>query len=288
VKIPLSAVIPIAPNFSDSSAILQWISDAINQNIFCIIVRDSFSDNSRREFDDAFHSLLKSDYLWIIDGKYNSPGLARNAGILSSRSEWIVFWDCDDLPNPMDILKEIECADSKVECIVGQYKVNAVNRNTRDLLDVSINPGIWRIAFRRSWLSNNLFSDYMWGEDQLFIIESRFFDANISLSEKYFYDYKVGAETQLTKDSTKAQDLRHVLSRAEILLSRPNQGSSRQTPYIIMMIRMGITLTKRSIGWKRLSSLAFFTVLTFRLLFRCRSQFLYSLCVLFSRIVKKR
>jgi glycosyltransferase involved in cell wall biosynthesis len=133
---------------------LDWMRVAVSQNIEVVLVRDCMSESTKLKFEEIMQPITKQKGVVVLDVSARSPGLARNFGIDVSGGKWITFWDCDDFPNPASVMSETLSASDETQIIVGQYKINAEQKITNNVLDIAFNPGNWRFVYRRDFIGS--------------------------------------------------------------------------------------------------------------------------------------
>lgn len=251
----LSAVIPIGPNFSDFESMREWLFECKTEGVEAIIVKDSFSRTNNQLFDHVFSAEITNQSIVILEGQFNSPGLARNYGLEEATGEWIIFWDADDLPRPRNVILEVSHADTKIDAIVGQFSINNLPWLSRNIRDLAFNPGNWRVAYRRDFIGKTRFKKYLWGEDQLFIIESGLIDARIQFSHLDFYSYQVGTSIQLTSIKKNSDSLKSVLMDAHSIICGKKRRSDTTIALLIMVIRMSLTAVSKTCMRNKIASI---------------------------------
>lgn len=281
----LSVVVPIGPNFQNFGQMFLWISEAVSEGIQVVIVRDSLDEQSKRAFDKILEQIPEEKMIIVKDVAVRSPGEARNSGINESTGEWIAFWDCDDFPNPTIVLGELEKASSETQVVIGQCKINGKERTTKNLLDVAYNPGNWRFVYRRDFVGMNRFTKEIWGEDQLFILETGALGSKITISRMSFYDYQVGGSMQLTSKRENSIALEKVLSRAISAVSREKMSKTESITSCIMILRMSLTLVKRSTKARKIRAIYLFGFNNFRLITNYKKFYFIAWFHLFRRTI---
>lgn len=284
----LSAIVPVGPNYQDFYSMTIWMEKALALNIQVIIVRDSFSSESIKEFEMAFEELSRKASLAILDVEGHSPGVARNLGMSIAEGEWITFWDCDDIPNPRSVMQEIMNTSEDIDVIVGQFSVNGIQQPTKNLADLALNPGNWRIVYRREFIGRTLFSDQLWGEDQLFIIETRMCEAKVCISKLNFYCYQVGFSTQLTNQNQNADALLPVIKRASELSLRNSIPKPALLINFIMILKMTFTFLKKSRGNNKFKSFSFGLQNSLQLFVHNKKIFLLAFVEIAKRVIANK
>jgi hypothetical protein len=254
----ITAIIPIASNFSDFDSMKKWLGLAITKGFDLILVRDYFSPSDKARFDHVLEQEISNNQVQVLDVAFHSPGLSRNSGMKIALTQWITFWDCDDTPDPAVILEEINNVPISANFLVGQFSINRKITSTRNVYDIAFNPGNWRIIYRRSKVADLTYAKEPWGEDQLFVIESSLFHSDIIISPKKFYDYTSGNSTQLTSNKKNVTSLLEILKKALVATLEKPSPDRATVPHLMMMIRMCITLLDQSPLYGK-GTLVFFT-----------------------------
>jgi hypothetical protein len=279
----ITAIIPIASSFADFDSMKKWLGAAISNRFDLILVRDYFSFSDRQRFDDVFKQEISDNQIQVIDVAFHSPGLSRNSGMKIALTQWVTFWDCDDTPDPAVVLEEIKNVPLSADFLVGQFSINGKMTSTQNVYDIALNPGNWRIVYRRCRLIDLSYAEEPWGEDQLFVIESGLFNSSIVISPKRFYDYKVGISTQLTSNKKNVSSLIEILRKAlEVTLREPSRDQSK-IPQIMMMIRMCLTLLNQSSLQGKATSIYFAAKLNFSLFGNFQSDYVFAVFRVLSR-----
>jgi glycosyltransferase involved in cell wall biosynthesis len=243
----IDAIIPIKNNSVIVSQICEVIEKAIKFKIKCIVILDCFSEEDVIKFNKALAKNKNSEMIMIKSGIYRSPGLARNAGIEISSSKWITFWDADDFPDPEAISIAVEKYGSEQIPIIGQFQINSIKTKTENISDVAINPGIWRIIFPKYKITTLRFSDRLWGEDQLFIVQSELLIDNIRIVPDYFYNYQTSINGQLTQNEQNVNDAAKSLTDIYKFNLNYRSGDKNLESQLIPVIKISATILKRFI-----------------------------------------
>ncbi len=162
--------------------------------------------------------LLKGRGIKVLSGYFGNPGLTRNHGLINSQSEWVLFWDDDDIPN-YDFATELaqgNLLDSKQALHVFEYVESktgsAQNKNFSNSNDFDSNCsslatrlGIWRCVFLRRRLGNLFFPSLIMGEDQCFVYVQNFSNIEICFHHENLYTYLKHSGNQLTSQKLKRE-----------------------------------------------------------------------------------
>jgi glycosyltransferase involved in cell wall biosynthesis len=232
-----------------------WISTILKSDSEVILIHDITDEMTGLELERLFQK-HKDGNIQLLQGRFGGPGSARNAGIEMAQSRWISFWDSDDEPNVNNFLKMVEKANSTTcEIIVGGFisrsertnqerKEELFSNNLAENLDcLALNPGIWRMAFRRSFLGGNRFPSSRMGEDQLLLANLNFYNSKIDFYNETVYQYITGNPNQLTANSSAISDLKEVTKTFFKKISLTPKSES--TFLAIMFIKQCLTLLKR-------------------------------------------
>lgn len=189
----------------------------------------------------------------LFEVEYGSPGLARNEGMKYSNSEWICFWDSDDIGNVEEVINSIiECPREKT-LIIGEYEIIKFNeqvangnfkKKVNSLKHVMINPGIWRMAFRCSTLGDARFIKGRMGEDQAYLATLNIREEDVFYTRRHLYKYFIGDPQQLTSNSDSILEIKSAMEKVQEILKLGNQ--SEDYVYIIWA-RLLLTSIKRRV-----------------------------------------
>ena len=252
----LSVIVPITNMAGRLHHLSSWISESSKKPIQIIIIHDITDQNTGIELRELLSKYELSNIV-LIEGKYGSPGYARNAGLEIATGEWCVFWDSDDKPMVNTILLALTDTNLEDEIIIGKFNVkNCFTGYVRqDYTSVSsyksiaMNPGIWRMIFRLKIIHSSRFTNLRSGEDQVFLSQLNFVEKKHKYVNKVFYEYSVGQDSQLTNSPQSLQDLP---CASEIILKNALQNNGNSLVFdLILIIRQQITLLRRgNIGLK--------------------------------------
>lgn len=248
----LTAIVPITNMAGKLQKLESWLPMAVECQIEVKIVHDIRDSNTQTELESLVEG-LDSSRITLYSGVFGSPGAARNHGIANSNSTFVTFWDADDLPHPKQILSELIKFENHFDILIGQYLVRKFpneNSNARTSKDsnldaVGFNPGLWRMVFRKEFISTIIFTDLRMGEDQFFLAECLRSRPRITFSNAKFYEYFVGVDGQLTTKKSIRSDLLEIFSKLITLRSTSTKMEYRFLSIVI--IRMWFTLLKSGI-----------------------------------------
>jgi glycosyltransferase involved in cell wall biosynthesis len=137
-------------------------------------VRINYVLDFESESTTESQSFIPRSHERIFNGEFGSPGGARNFALNYCDSEYVCFWDVDDLPNLVEIMNLlIGLKNSNKDLGIGNWSFHdsPIRLQGVSPFSVGISPGIWRFIFRRELVASTKFSLFKWGEDQLFLLE---------------------------------------------------------------------------------------------------------------------
>jgi glycosyltransferase involved in cell wall biosynthesis len=215
----VTGVIPVGNLIKDEINLVRIIRLSKNYPIKLLIVMDCQDGEAIREFKEGNAEIL-SEQVQILESKCGNPGGARQAGLQFVDTDWVCFWDSDDLPDFQNIISSLEKTAPSSKILIGGFTVVDLDGKNIKLNKFEIacpeccmrelarNPGLWRIAVRFEILKNIHFKNLLMGEDQLFIAEILALGEEIEFNEENFYFYYAYNPNSLTKNSRAFLDLR--------------------------------------------------------------------------------
>jgi glycosyltransferase involved in cell wall biosynthesis len=195
-------------------------------------------------------------------GNFGGPGLARNLLLTNIKSDYVTFWDADDVPNVENLHLFLEnFSEDKTRFIVGQWELRKSGQfisksSDNNLASLAFQPGVWRVLFPSEKIENKMFINSKMGEDQVYLFGSGLFAEDPIWENSIFYAYNTGQEGQLTNNQDAIKDLELSIS------SLKNVISMRKSPPLygqLLLLRMLTTY------WLRVASANFFRKLRFTL-----------------------
>lgn len=220
----------------------------LNLPVSFILVHDGLDEVTNEEVSDLAAS-YKAKYLNLV---VNSPGLARNYGLQHADSEWVAFWDSDDIGSVKEVISSIHNSPLNTDFILAGYSqmsqrtkiVNQISTPIGNFPMAMINPGIWRFIFRKSAIVNTTFPPYRMGEDQVFLARLLINESSVYFSDKNVYLYVDGEGGQLTKDKKAVSEILLAIDEITQIITH----NSRQYSYLrVMRTRMIITALKHKL-----------------------------------------
>lgn len=269
----LSAIIPVKSSTEDLTYFKDLIFNLRDTAIELIVVEDLECANRNQSLERI---LLAGpiNQIRYLSGNFGSPGIARNAGLKIAKSDWITFWDCDDQPRVTQILDAIKNTAHNTEILIGQFLVKnqesgEVNLEIGKCLafdDIAINPGLWRMVFRKKIIGRSKFSEFRIGEDQLFISQLDITNKIVQFVPAVFYEYTIGLQHQLTRQPLQLKFLLEV-SNAIYEKARTATDLSTINFDCILITRQQITLLKRGNLYLKIKAIKFLIEFTFNFKF---------------------
>lgn len=255
----LSIVIPIHKSTEELTFLETSIRRARNSSLpveFILI-----QDGQNYELESRLEFLAREYDLLYVTVDNSSPGLTRNTGLKLASSEWVTFWDCDDIGHAKEILKALEDVNPSQQIVIGNFCINNFKTKQitycrmkwKKLESLMVNPGLWRFVFRNSFVENEKFSELRMGEDQLFLCKLRMNHSIIKFADEVFYTYSKNIQGQLTSNSEAKNDL--ILAVEE--LSRLTMDDTYALRYIfVVQIKLLMTaVLNRKIGIRQIPKL---------------------------------
>jgi glycosyltransferase involved in cell wall biosynthesis len=187
----------------------------------------------------------------LIESAVGGPGPARNLGLEKTGSEWVCFWDADDLPDVEEVLLMIGESNSHDEVLIGNFQILDLVReltlpvtiNRDAMYSIGLNPGLWRMVFRTSSVNRIRFKKIKMGEDQLFLAEYRLASRVKHLHEGIVYQYTLGRLGQLTKNQSSIDE---IISSVEKLSAVSKDMRGEDLRFVsLLLARQVLTGVKR-------------------------------------------
>lgn len=212
----LSVIVPISSMAERLNLIQDWLKLLEFQPVEVILVHDQNDINTSLELNSLISNHQNNGIIFIED-KIGSPGLARNRGLQVASGDWVVFWDSDDEPNVIEILKILADYETTAnfDVIIGQFRVYDCEikrllperKPDLSLKAIALNPGLWRMLFRRNIILNLKFNKFRMAEDQNFLSDIKLSERNIKIIKNVFYTYYINNENQLTKNKNAVNEI---------------------------------------------------------------------------------
>lgn len=213
-RLNLTAVIPFH-NFSvNFPKLVNLLNVTKDFELNLILVADSLNDDNFRQLSILVNSF---NDVSLLRCEYKSAAQTRNLGLRNAQSEWVVFWDCDDmvyLSTYEDIL--LDCNLSNADLIVSQIEIRSqsrgINLRTSTTMtpdQIGVFPAFTRFIYRRALIGNTQFIPIPLCEDQCFLAEILSKNPKITFSNLTTYQYVIdnpfqGSNTLFAHDSHRA------------------------------------------------------------------------------------
>jgi glycosyltransferase involved in cell wall biosynthesis len=262
----ISIITPISNMAGKLERLKDWVSEGLDRGFDVILIHDVKDNQTEKELVQFVASKCSSN-LRLFSGRFGGPGLARNQGLKYLRTNWLCFFDADDYPNLENIENQMKTITKETDMVVGQYEVLDFRQNakiikcsnTGNLIELMINPGLWRIVFNGNFVNQNSFPDLRMGEDQLYLANLDLINSRIMYSPSIFYQYYTNQKIQLTRSRKALDDLRHSTKILKIMMKSSNNLEELYILYIRQCVAgmiHGGYVTKL-ICFGRLSSITF-------------------------------
>jgi len=230
----------------------ESISAALSVGFKVIVIHDKNDDLTEIELRSFFANQDQST-MDLLTGVYNSPGSARNAGVLRVKTDWVTFWDSDDRPVVENLIQLYEIVEqNSADVGIGGYTdTNLLDQSSsrlygnesQELNSIALAPGIWRMIFRTQLVVDWPFQSLLLAEDQILLSDIQITKRKIVFLSAVVYNYLSGNPESLTGQSRKTGDL--VDSISHTLLNIKNQTSNTQREFDwIMLAKQVLTLLK--------------------------------------------
>jgi glycosyltransferase involved in cell wall biosynthesis len=217
------------------------VHEAERLEIEFIVVHDKHDDKTSTQLCEI-QSDAKAKNFKLFESVFNSPGLARNRGLVEASGEWIAFWDSDDQPNPEKFVEMVSLGKlNRTDIVIGNFSVLAKSLENQSRgkltkskkLQLISSPGLWRMAFKSTIAKECRFIPSLMGEDQVYLVDLKLFDRKIYWYKGQVYKYKTGEATQLTA-AYKNIDFLHQTVGA--LLERRESLSSEKSNFGMLVL----------------------------------------------------
>lgn len=212
----LSVVVPIRNMGGELQPLFEWVQEALFLDCQVVLVHDYLDAQTENELTN-FVRTQDSDNLLYISSTFNSPGLARNAGIDLTTGEFVAFWDADDLPQVSRVVNMAwRCHKDQFEIGIGGFQTiipgSTITRKypitfQNNLSKIALYPGVWRMVFKSSILENVRYTELLLGEDQLFLTTVLRVDRKVLFDDSLVYTYTLQKTGSLTSKRENISDL---------------------------------------------------------------------------------
>jgi glycosyltransferase involved in cell wall biosynthesis len=227
----IGIIVPITKMHGRFARLESWLPAAIKHDFNVFLIHDKQDELTGPELT-SLAAKINSKNITIDEGRFGSPGAARNRGLELAKNQWVVFWDSDDIGDAFALNQMIEEIPSKylnsTNLIVGNFAVwneetdeeiyqSRQSMNTDSNIDsLVLNTGLWRCVFDRESLTQN-FPNWKMAEDQYFFL-ANFERERTLFRPQIIYKYFTNVDAQLTQNKTAINDLYKSLVSLEALL----------------------------------------------------------------------
>jgi glycosyltransferase involved in cell wall biosynthesis len=209
----LTVVVPVSRMYGRMQNLFLWLNEVNDHECEVIIVHDMQDTQTSEELQNQLQK-LDSPKVRFLEGRFGSPGLARNFGKQYAAGTHIMFCDSDDVLQLSKALETI-AKEPRPSVIIGSYlTVNSQSNQQRErhkapgnVLQLAKSPGIWRFIFKSEVIKGIDFKDYRMGEDQLFLAQVGIFSQDVLRVNETLYHYFTNNKDQLTSQKGNISDL---------------------------------------------------------------------------------
>lgn len=248
----LSIVVPIRSMGGALRPLFEWVKEALLLNCQIVLVHDYFDEQTEKELIN-FVRAQKSNNLLYVSSIFNSPGLARNAGIDLTVGEFVAFWDADDLPEvSRAVSMALRCHNDRYEIGIGGFQTIVPGSTIAkeypttfqsNLNKIALYPGVWRMVFKSSILENVRYENLLLAEDQLFLATVAPTKKKVLFDNEIIYSYSLQREGSLTTKRTNISDLNQAIDGFFNLID--GDASRARTRFnLILIIKNSLTVLK--------------------------------------------
>ena len=231
----LSIVVPVGEMAGRLTNLYNWIEEIKPHKPRIILVTSTLFRDTATEVASIIQSRGLMDLCQIVTGEFSNPGDSRNRGFECVETDWVTFWDSDDLPkieNVINIMtsnfiesQDFIIASYEIQDAVNEkveLKING-NNELENMVRVALNPGLWRWFLRSDQIIGNRFPSTSMGEDQVFLVETEFWKKRVKFIESVSYRYLKNQSNQLTNNPTAIEDLRYSAAKIYARLREPDE-----------------------------------------------------------------
>ena len=265
-KADLTAVIPLH-TLNESTAGLKGIIWEANKSGIQLIVVINSTDAVTRQEISAFITDINNPNLQILETGFDSPGEARNLGLNACSTQYVTFWDSDDMPiirSTQNLLQQLsnhpekkygvgsfEIVQAHTEIVLSRHLASNEWTSKRKTIRT---PGIWRWIFRTDAIKGVKFQSFSMGEDQDFLADLNP-DINYAIiSDEVTYRYVQGWKQQLTRNQNAIDEIILSISYLanKVFTNSANDWHAR------FLLRQLFTAIKRTTWRRKVQAFALF------------------------------
>jgi glycosyltransferase involved in cell wall biosynthesis len=236
----------------------NWLSKTSKNEVSVIIVHDKKDERTSIELKQLIER-TNSNLVELYEDKFGGPGAARNFGLSRVKTEWVTFWDADDIPSLEATLTAIASVSPNITSVVTNYEVLDLAtgmiqkmKMASDIVTLACQAGIWRYCFRTLRAKQSQFGESTMGEDQVFLAKLQLARSEIEFVSSTSYRYIRGHDYQLTKNPDKFVWL---ITSINEFIADYNKGLSKSHLSFSIGIRMSLTLLKNGSLSQKLTGL---------------------------------
>ena len=248
----LSIVVPIGDMAGRLSNLYKWIREIGPYKPKIILVTSTLFKETLEEVVLNITTGELSNYCQVISGEFSNPGDSRNAGFKEVETNWVTFWDSDDIPNVANVIKIMTSGIvEENDFIIADFEVqNAITKQIQpqlttkghvdSMICLSLSPGLWRWFIRKNQIKANPFPALRMGEDQVFLAATQFWEKRFKFVEPISYTYVTNQQNQLTSNRDAISDLRYSTTKIIEVIRK-----SHETFPKLVGCRMIVTMIKK-------------------------------------------
>jgi hypothetical protein len=253
VQPEISAIVPI----HNWSSVSDNISELLKQKeiVFfkVIFILDSCDPEAEIELKRLLISTNNVSYIVLIRN-FSSAAKSRNEGLEIVKTEWLCFWDSDDLPNLRGFLDMYShVSNSDIDLAVGQIRTIYIREGeevkrkltkTQSLFALAMDLGFTRILYRSLFIKNLFFLNYKSGEDVIFLAKLISRKPKIFFSNVLVYRY-LNVNWISKKSSNSIINELHLLHAKLYEDQRMQQDGYVKGFYLILIFKLLLSILKR-------------------------------------------
>jgi succinoglycan biosynthesis protein ExoO len=262
----ISAIVPVAGFPNGTTQIDTWTKSSSLENFEIIFVNDSDDIQVEKKLHEIAFDLRERSKVKVVKSQCRNPGGSRNLGLSIAKGSWIVFWDCDDIPNPSKVLEMIVIADEvNSDMTLGEFQIiDSTSEKIREkkiyngqkvLESVAVNPGLWRFAIKIDLTKNTRFQEISMAEDQIFLAEILTKSTHLTCFHDIVYEYWNYPGGQLTKNRVKIGELDLAIEHFY-----QEYKTTKCQPLLIAIVRLNLTALRKHSVIGKLTVLSKFSI----------------------------
>lgn len=211
---------------------LNFSITSTEEEVDFILVLDDTGDSTLSELQ-SIAEVNQEKKIMIVKGVYQSPGLARNAGLEHVTTPFVMFADSDDRFFVSQIMAAINAISDETEVLVGGFKQTDLKNDSEKIflprnplfIDLTLNPGLWRIVMKTAMTKRTHFKNYRMAEDQVWMAEAKLLSKRIEKSNNIFYQYFSNQNQSLTSNQSAKKDLLLAIKDIKKLINDKDQSN---------------------------------------------------------------